>query len=213
MKEQRINITINEDGSLDLKTDGIKGEACLSEVEEILSELADIKEVKKTDEYYQKVNVSQKNINIQKQPQARLWQGEKMSCLVKTTTPFISQEILLEALEKCGYNYEIKNDKIYIPSLHKYRNTYFKFVNGKYILNHDSWNNDISSFLIKVEKSYNNVYEIKLKEEAERLERERLAYIESQKKAIMEKAKAKGYRVMETKKDNKIQLTLVREVR
>lgn len=66
MKEQRINITINEGGSLDLKTDGIKGEACLSEVEEILSELADIKEVKKTDEYYQKVNVSQKNINIQK---------------------------------------------------------------------------------------------------------------------------------------------------
>lgn len=66
MKEQRINITINEDGSLDLKTDGIKGEACLSEVEEILDELADIKEVKKTNEYYQKVNVSQKNINIQK---------------------------------------------------------------------------------------------------------------------------------------------------
>lgn len=50
----------------------------------------------------------------------------------------------------------------------------------------------------------------RLKEEAERLERERLEYIESQKKAIMEKAKAKGYRVMETKKDNKIQLTLVR---
>ena len=66
MQEQRINITINEDGSLDLKTDGIKGEACLSEVEEFLDELADIKEVKKTDEYYQKVNVSQKNINIQK---------------------------------------------------------------------------------------------------------------------------------------------------
>lgn len=66
MKEQRINITINEDGSLDLKTDGIKGEACLSEVEELLDEIADIKEVKKTDEYYQKVNVSQKNINIQK---------------------------------------------------------------------------------------------------------------------------------------------------
>ncbi len=138
---------------------------------------------------------------------------KKMSCLVKTTTPFISQEILLEALEKCGYNYEIKNDKIYIPSLHKYRNTYFKFVNGKYILNYDSYNTEISYFLTKLEKSYNNVYEIKLKEEAERLERERLAYIESQKKAIMEKAKAKGYRVMETKKDNKIQLTLVREVR
>ncbi len=72
---------------------------------------------------------------------------KKMSCLVKTTTPFISQEILLEALEKCGYNYEIKNDKIYIPSLHKYRNTYFKFVNGKYILNYDSYNTEISYFL------------------------------------------------------------------
>lgn len=66
MQEQRITVTINEDGSLDLKTDGIKGEACLSEVEELLDELANIKEVKKTDEYYQKVNVSQKNINIQK---------------------------------------------------------------------------------------------------------------------------------------------------
>lgn len=136
-----------------------------------------------------------------------------MSCLVKTTTPFISEEILLEALKKCGYKYEIKNDKIYIPALHKYRNTYFKFVNGKYVLNYDSYNTEISSFLVKVEKSYNNVYEIKLKEEAERLERERVAFIESQKKAIMEKAKAKGYRVMEVKKDNKIQLTLVREVR
>ena len=136
-----------------------------------------------------------------------------MSCLVKTATPFISEEILLEALEKCGYEYEIKNDKIYIPALHKYRNAYFKFVNGKYILVYDRDNNEIYSFIAKVEKSYNNVYEIKLKEEAERLERERLAYIESQKKAIMEKAKAKGYRVMEVKKDNKIQLTLVREVR
>ena len=65
MKEQRINITINEDGSLDLKTDGIKGEACLSEVEEILDGLADIKDIKKTDEYYQKVGVSAQNINIQ----------------------------------------------------------------------------------------------------------------------------------------------------
>ena len=135
MKEQRINIIINEDGSLDLKTDGIKGEACLSEVEEILDELADIKEVKKTDEYYQKVNVSQKILIFKNSHRHACGEEKKMSCLVKTTTPFISQEILLEALEKCGYNYEIKNDKIYIPSLHKYRNTYFKFVNWKYILN------------------------------------------------------------------------------
>lgn len=66
MKEQRITVTINEDGSLDLKTDGIKGETCLSEVEEILDGLAEITEVNKTDEYYQKVAVSQKNTNIQR---------------------------------------------------------------------------------------------------------------------------------------------------
>ncbi|WP_028330169.1 hypothetical protein [Brachyspira alvinipulli] len=136
-----------------------------------------------------------------------------MSCLVKTTTPFINEEILLEALKNCGYQYELKNDKIYIPSLHKYRNRYFKLVNGKYVLNYDSYNNEISSFLQKLEVSYNNVYERKLQEEKERLERERLEFIESQKKAIMEKAKLKGYRVMEVKKENKIQLTLVREVR
>lgn len=135
-----------------------------------------------------------------------------MSCRVKTATPFINKEILLEALEECGYEYKIKGENIDIPALHKYRNTYFELKNGKYVLIHEDFN-DISSFLQKVEKSYNNVYERKLKEEAERLERERIAYIESQKKAIMEKAKAKGYRVMEVKKDKKIQLTLVREVR
>ena len=136
-----------------------------------------------------------------------------MSCLVKTTTPFINEEILLEALKNCGYQYEIKGNKIDIPSLNKYRDTYFKVVNGKYVLSYDSYNNDVSSFLQKLEVSYNNDYERKLQEEKERLERERLEFIESQKKAIMEKAKAKGYRVMEVKKDNKIQLTLVREVR
>ncbi|WP_297205562.1 hypothetical protein [uncultured Brachyspira sp.] len=136
-----------------------------------------------------------------------------MSCLVKTTTPFINEEILLEALKNCGYQYELKNDKIYIPSLHRFRNTYFKLVNGKYVLSYDSYNSEISSFLQKLEAEYNKVYERKLEEERERLERERLEFIESQKKAIMEKAKAKGYKVMEVKKDNKIQLTLVREAR
>ena len=171
-----------------------------------------------------------------------------MSCLVKTTTPFISKEILLEALEKCGYEYNIRGGNIHIPALHMYRNTYFKLENRKYVLIHEDFNFFISSFLQKVEESYNDVYKMKLKrlreiekekaatlererlakekeeakrlererierQELEKLERERIAYIESQKKAIMEKAKAKGYRVMEVKKDKKIQLTLVREVR
>lgn len=62
MKEERITITINEDGSLNVKTEGLKGEACLDEVNALLDELANIKEIKKTDEYNQRVNVQNQNI-------------------------------------------------------------------------------------------------------------------------------------------------------
>ena len=55
--------------------------------------------------------------------------------------------------------------------------------------------------------------QINEKDEFERLKKAREEYIESQKKVIIERAKAKGYRVVEVKKENKIQLTLVREVR
>ena len=62
MKEERITITINEDGSLNVKTDGIKGEACLDEVNALLDELSNIKEIKKTDEYNQRVNTQEQRI-------------------------------------------------------------------------------------------------------------------------------------------------------
>lgn len=61
MREERITITINEDGSLNVKTDGIKGEACLDEVNALLDELSNIKEIKKTDEFNQKINTQNKN--------------------------------------------------------------------------------------------------------------------------------------------------------
>ncbi len=64
MREEKIVITINEDSSLDVKTDGIKGEACISEVETLLEGIAEIKSGKKTDEYYQKVS-QQNTIKIQ----------------------------------------------------------------------------------------------------------------------------------------------------
>lgn len=62
MKEERITITINEDGSLNVKTDGIKGEACFDEVNALLDELSNIKEIKKTDEYNQRVNTQEQRI-------------------------------------------------------------------------------------------------------------------------------------------------------
>lgn len=59
MKEEKIIVTINEDGSLELKSEGIKGEACMGEIEAILSKDVDIESDKKTDEYYQKVSQTQ----------------------------------------------------------------------------------------------------------------------------------------------------------
>ena len=62
MKEERITITINEDGSLNVKTEGLKGEACLDEVNALLDEVANIKEIKKTDEYNQRINTQNQPI-------------------------------------------------------------------------------------------------------------------------------------------------------
>ena len=69
---------------------------------------------------------------------------------------------------------------------------------------------DFENEIAEIEGCRNQIPE---KYEIERLKKAREEYIESQKKEIIKRAEAKGYRVMETKKDNKIQLTLVREVR
>jgi len=52
--EQRIVVTIDEGGKINAATEGIKGEMCLSELQELLGELADLESITKTDEFYQK---------------------------------------------------------------------------------------------------------------------------------------------------------------
>ncbi len=55
MPEQKIVLTIDEDGAITAKTSGFKGESCL----EALDELMDLEglacRVKKTDEYHQQL--------------------------------------------------------------------------------------------------------------------------------------------------------------
>lgn len=51
--EQRIVVTIDENGKINASTDGIKGEMCLTELQELLDENEMMQSVKKTDEYYQ----------------------------------------------------------------------------------------------------------------------------------------------------------------
>jgi len=53
MAEQRIVITIDENGKINASTEGIKGEMCLDELQELLGNLEDLQSVSKTDEFYQ----------------------------------------------------------------------------------------------------------------------------------------------------------------
>ena len=51
-----------ENGKIDASTSGIKGEMCLSELQELLDDLDNLQSVKKTDEYFQQVEIKNKNI-------------------------------------------------------------------------------------------------------------------------------------------------------
>lgn len=50
--EERIEVTINEDGSIQANTKGFKGKVCEEELEKLLGK--EWTSVNKTDEYYQK---------------------------------------------------------------------------------------------------------------------------------------------------------------
>jgi hypothetical protein len=53
MAEQRIVVTIDENGKINASTEGIKGEMCLDELQKLIGDLADLETVTKTDEFYQ----------------------------------------------------------------------------------------------------------------------------------------------------------------
>ena len=54
MREQRITVTIDAEGKMSAKTDGLKGETCIEELETLLSELAELDDVTHTREYREK---------------------------------------------------------------------------------------------------------------------------------------------------------------
>ena len=54
MKEERIVVTIDANGTMTAKTTGIKGERCIEELEALLSELAELDEIQHTREYKEK---------------------------------------------------------------------------------------------------------------------------------------------------------------
>ncbi|MDR1903715.1 MAG: hypothetical protein LBQ88_15720 [Treponema sp.] len=162
-----------------------------------------------------------------------------MSSVIKTITPFINKDLLLQALDKNGCNYTLQGNEIITDRVDIRGNQKFIWHNGKYLFQHDShdvWRNlnikelqPVSGFLSAVEKEYNAIYKKKLEEleqlrlaalaEAEqrrleqerlRLEQERRDYVEKQRASIIAKAKEKGYSVREEKVKEKIKLVLVR---
>ncbi len=60
MPEQRIVITIDEEGGISAKTGGFKGDCCLEALEGLLALEGRVASLKKTDEYYQQQTLSQR---------------------------------------------------------------------------------------------------------------------------------------------------------
>lgn len=67
MAEQRIVITIDENGKINASTDGIKGEMCLKEVQALLDDGETLQSLKKTDEFYQTTEIRENHILKNKQ--------------------------------------------------------------------------------------------------------------------------------------------------
>lgn len=156
-----------------------------------------------------------------------------MSAVVKTITPFINKELLLQALDAIGCKYTLQGNEIITERVDHYGHQKFVLINGRYQFQHDSsanreqypWRNlnfkehkTVSSFLEAVEEKYNFFYKKKMEElekqrqeeERIRLENERKAFVEKQKQTIIAKAKEKGYSVKEENVKGKIKLILVR---
>lgn len=66
MKEERIVVTIDANGTMTAKTTGIKGERCIEELEALLSELAELDEIQHTREFKEK-DAPVKNASQQRQ--------------------------------------------------------------------------------------------------------------------------------------------------
>lgn len=162
-----------------------------------------------------------------------------MSAIIKTNTPFIDKEILLQALDSinCKYKYQVVGNEIITERTDYFGKQKFIFTNGRYQFQHDRdryvWgsvkNTPVTEFLKQVEEKYNSIYaeklaelerirqeqlaeqeRIRLEQEMKRLEQERIAYIEQQKQTIIQKAQEQGYTIEEKKVNNKIKLILRR---
>ncbi|TMO56523.1 hypothetical protein [Pseudoalteromonas aurantia] len=165
-----------------------------------------------------------------------------MSAVIKTTTPFINQEVLIRTLTKLSYEPQLINSNNIIEL-----NSHGRFQVGDLITNRQDWNGlqffrkqnnswslwhdaqehsarvlaskkylSVTKFIEEVDIAYRTEYQAFLEEQVEaervRLEAERLAKIEATKNAAIAKAKEQGYSVKERHVNGKIQLVCIRRV-
>jgi hypothetical protein len=138
-----------------------------------------------------------------------------MSSIVKTVTPFLNRELLLQALDSVGCKYAIQENEIVMLQDQRQRFTWDSAF-GRFKFSYYSHNYSESEFkelkarydfLGPIEQSYNDLFRKKRDEE---LERERKAFVEKEKAHIIAKAKEKGYEVREEMVKEKVKLVLVK---
>lgn len=136
-----------------------------------------------------------------------------MSAVVKTTTPFINKDLLLQALENLGCNYTLQANEILTERKDYYGLQKFSLINGRYVFLHDSsaetgsaymnttrdypWGNiknqeyrSVGEFLRALEDEYKVLYQKRLEElEQQRLEEERIR-LEKERLAYIEKQRS-----------------------
>ena len=61
-EEEKIIVVIDKDGNLKAEVKGIPGPSCVDEVSKLLEEIAEIQDMKKTDEYYMEPKVLEKRV-------------------------------------------------------------------------------------------------------------------------------------------------------
>jgi len=58
MKESKISVKIEEDGSISINAEGFSGDACLKEIDSLMEDLLPVRVVKRKKDYGQEVKVA-----------------------------------------------------------------------------------------------------------------------------------------------------------
>lgn len=165
-----------------------------------------------------------------------------MSAVIKTTTPFVLEALLFQALTKLGYEpqYVCQNNISDFMGLNSIEcgdlvtnrvdyngHQHFRKQNDTWVLRHDAdqYNarvlgsklyKKVAEFLSELEHEYLCEYELHLAKLAElerkEIEDQRKARIEATRQQAIAQAKAQGYTVKEKHINGKIQLVCVRHI-